>query len=942
MLLRRGLLAALVLVGVGVATPYAFADPTDSTAAPAIGLNKLPRPERPATTAPSFAKDHVLVRFDSKAPAASRQRALASRGASLAGEPAVAGFVKVNIDGDAKTALRELSQDAAVDSVSLDYYRTAAVVPNDTFYGSNQQYLSLARLPQAWDVIRSAPSQVIAVIDSGVDASHPDLAGRVVPGYNAVSPGASTTDTYGHGTLVAGVAAANTNNAVGVAGAAWNGRVMPVKASSGNSFLTSDIVEGIRWAADHGAKVINMSFAGFEASSAELAAVEYAASRGAVLVAAAGNEAGDVPVYPAAYPGVLAVGATDSSGASVDFSSWGDWVDVSAPGFGIASTFPGRTYSVENGTSFSAPLVSGVAALVLARYPSFTATQVANRIKATARDAGPRGIDPFYGNGIVDAFHAVGGTYGGEFAQPNVGDTNGTPARATVLAGTATGNVGIEGDVDWYRYQAPGQQGVRIEVDPPSFVGARSHNFDPVLEVYDAELRLLGRADDLDVTDATEIVEATVPAGSVYIAVRNYNGGRDNRGYTVSVSTLGSTPATTPGERLWVRDVAPAEYALNVPVATRPTVTFERELDPASVDSTTVRLLHGVTGAAIEATPEYDAATKTVTISPGAPLHDYTPYRIVVGAVRDAGGATHTGSYTSTFRTVNVAPAAVTELSVRGTYQGATLSWTLPTGISDLDSVIVRSAVGATPPASPTAGTPVYAGTSTGVAVTGLTAASYAFAVWVKDRAGVLSPVATVRIAAPLITTTATPASVTVSYAVAVTGKIIRRDTGAPQAGVPVGLYWQRQGTTTWTLLTTVTSDAAGGLSFSHKPSWGISYRYFLGGTPTLIGALNAKDVAVAVRPLITGTLSSGSIALGATATLSGSVTPAHAGQPVVLQRLVGGAWTNVTTANLSATSTYSFAIRPTARGTYQYRTFRAADADHAANATGQLTLVVS
>src|SRR5262249_16214944 len=148
-------------------------------------------------------------------------------------------------------------------------------------------------------------------------------------------------DEQGHGTFVAGVVAANTNNGVGVAGTAWNGMVLPVKVFTGNVAFDSDTAVGIRYAANHGAKVINLSLRGPGNSPILHEAITYGASRSVGVVAAAGTTGDNVPQYPAASPEVLAVGATDEAGALTDFSSYGDWLDLAAPGFNIVSTYPG-------------------------------------------------------------------------------------------------------------------------------------------------------------------------------------------------------------------------------------------------------------------------------------------------------------------------------------------------------------------------------------------------------------------------------------------------------------------------------------------------------------------------------------------------------------------------------------------------------------------------
>ncbi len=227
-------------------------------------------------------------------------------------------------------------------------------------------------MDRAWDVSKGTGVKV-AVVDSGVNAQHPDLAGRVGAGVNIVPPAGGVQDDFGHGTLVAGIIAANLGNKRGIAGIAPQAQIMPVKvldASGGGT--DAEIASGITWAADHGAKVINLSLGGPGNSDVLCAAVDTALADDAVVVAAAGNDAGETVGYPAACPGVIAVSATNDTGALTSFSSFGWRVDVAAPGFDITSTAsrrrrpPTRT-TTESGTSLSAPIVAGVAALVRAR-----------------------------------------------------------------------------------------------------------------------------------------------------------------------------------------------------------------------------------------------------------------------------------------------------------------------------------------------------------------------------------------------------------------------------------------------------------------------------------------------------------------------------------------------------------------------------------------------
>jgi len=260
----------------------------------------------------------------------------------------------------------------------------------------------------------------IAILDSGVDAGHPDLAGKVVAAAN-FSDGTTTQDLSGHGTHVAGIAAASFDNGLGIAGMAPNARLMDVKvlatdqtgATTGDC---ADVAAGIVWATDHGANVLNLSL-GSAAACAEMAmAVDYASAHGALVVAAAGNDATTTRFYPAALPGVVSVAATTNRDEMADFSNHGaDWVDVAAPGDAIASTLPtfanatGATgYGYLSGTSMAAPVVSGIAALVWGQMPAATAARdVEARIIATAQRI--PGTGTLWRYGRVDACLAAAG-----------------------------------------------------------------------------------------------------------------------------------------------------------------------------------------------------------------------------------------------------------------------------------------------------------------------------------------------------------------------------------------------------------------------------------------------------------------------------------------------------------------------------------------------------
>ncbi len=268
-----------------------------------------------------------------------------------------------------------------------------------------QWALDMVHADTAWTTSRGA-GVVVAVIDSGVDGSHPDLIGALVPGFNARTDRGDTsspdTDPDGHGTHVAGTIAARQGNGIGIAGLAPDSQIMPVKAldAQGEGYM-SDVVEGMTWAVDHGAGVINLSLGGPDADFAS-SAVTYARSKGVTVVAAAGNDGTTTPMYPAAVPGVLGVAAVDANGNAASYSNRGSWVDIAAPGSRIISTVPApENYASYSGTSMATPHVSAVAALVRAAAPGSDPVSV---ITSTATDMG---LGPDYGAGVVDAAAAV-------------------------------------------------------------------------------------------------------------------------------------------------------------------------------------------------------------------------------------------------------------------------------------------------------------------------------------------------------------------------------------------------------------------------------------------------------------------------------------------------------------------------------------------------------
>lgn len=311
-------------------------------------------------------------------------------------------------------AVAKLKADPSVASAEFD----RAVILDDVKVNDpmrGKQYaLDKVNAPEAWGLTMGKSDVVIAIVDSGVDLEHPDLKAKLIKPKSTVD--ATAKDDMGHGTHVAGIAAALTNNNEGIAGLAANAKIMPVRVLGGPSGgSAATVAEGVIYAADNGADVINMSLGFYDKPEVLEKAVQYALSKNVVIVATMGNNNIERRRYPAAFDGVIAVGSTDSADKKSQFSNFGDWISVSAPGSDILSTFPTypvqingtKTYASLSGTSMAAPLVAGLAGLVRSQYPNMAPAQVKALIEKTSVDLGDKGFDKNFGHGRIDAFKAV-------------------------------------------------------------------------------------------------------------------------------------------------------------------------------------------------------------------------------------------------------------------------------------------------------------------------------------------------------------------------------------------------------------------------------------------------------------------------------------------------------------------------------------------------------
>jgi len=347
--------------------------------------------------------------------------------------------------------LKGLQGHPDMEYAEVDAVAKVSGTANDTLF-SSEWHLAKIQAPSAWDVTTGTSSVIVAVVDTGVNASHPDLAGKVLStGWDFVANDSTTMDENGHGTAVAGTIAPDANNNLGVVGVAWANLILPVRvldASGAGNYST--IAQGIIWAADHGARIINLSLGGTASSSTLQSAINYAWSKQCIVVAAAGNNGNSVPVYPAACSNVVSVAATNASDTRPSWSNYGSYIDVCAPGENIVTLDGSNSYASWSGTSFSTPVTSGVLALMASVNPSLTNAQLVDVLLKNCDDLGTSGADIYYGNGRVNALRAVNAAK--NFVVPDTTApvaTISSPTNKSTISGSinvsvqATDNVGV-------------------------------------------------------------------------------------------------------------------------------------------------------------------------------------------------------------------------------------------------------------------------------------------------------------------------------------------------------------------------------------------------------------------------------------------------------------------------------------------------------------------
>jgi len=380
-----------------------------------VGLGMWARPALAQTTEP-----RVLVRFAADVTPETRDALIASLGGELVTwMPQIqVAEVRLGVQYEmvSASAAALMAADPAVVYVEVDGEVAAAgdFTYNDPDFADATLWYGLRQVeaPAVWETTQGAANTIIAVVDSGIRLEHPEFDGRLVTGYDFVNEDAQPDDDFGHGTHVAGTIAAGLNNGQGIAGVCPRCRLMPIKVLNAlgcGSYV--DLTQGILYAVDHGAKVINISLGSSLTSQTVLEAVNYALARGVVIVAAAGNFGNDRPFYPAAYEGVISVGATDRSGVRWIRSNYGPTVDFMAPGEMIYSAYHDldnlyQGYTYLSGTSMAAPYVSGLVGLLRSAAPTLTQGEVYEALRLGAREVRAQDAAELLGNGLVNAVGA--------------------------------------------------------------------------------------------------------------------------------------------------------------------------------------------------------------------------------------------------------------------------------------------------------------------------------------------------------------------------------------------------------------------------------------------------------------------------------------------------------------------------------------------------------
>ncbi|MBE0448229.1 MAG: S-layer homology domain-containing protein [Actinobacteria bacterium] len=549
-----------------------------------------------------------------------------------------------------KDAVAKYEKMASVEYAEPNCYRRTLVTPNDIYY-TRQWALPKISAPEAWDITTGGETTV-AVVDTGVDYNHLDLAGKVIKGDDFINGDSDPIDDNGHGTHVAGIIAATANNSRGITGVSWGARLLAVKVlNSRGSGTDLTVSNGIIYAADRGAKIINLSLGGYNYSSTMASAVLYAQSKGCVIIAAAGNDNKGSLDYPAGYQNVIGVSATDLSDNKASYSNYGWYVDVAAPGgdgdlnvnheYGILSCYPGGSYTYAIGTSMATPHVSGLAALILSRFPNRNRDQLVRTLQETADDLGAAGKDDYFGYGRINAKKAVSthfisgeensaaAAYSGTWNSSSSKYASGGGYKYSSLAGSSVTYSFYGTGITWVGHKSTSAGIAKVYIDG----------------IYQGNVDLYGALDYQQLL----YTKAGLPLGAHTIKIE-VSGAKSaiSSGYEVNVDAF-DVVVPENNAHLAVTSTDPANNATNIPISKKITVFFSKGIQAGASYGNIA--LKDASGSLVEAAKSINS--NMLTLSPVNSLAYRTTYTVTipVGSIKDVTGNSLKGDLSFSFTT---------------------------------------------------------------------------------------------------------------------------------------------------------------------------------------------------------------------------------------------------------------------------------------------------
>lgn len=443
-------------------------------------------------------------------------------------------LVKVPESLNYQKMLQRLKQQPEQVSVEPDYLTMSSYVPSDSGF-SKQGYLRLLHLPEAWDITKGSADVTVAVLDTGVNATHPELQGRLLPGFDFVNNDADPSDDNGHGTHVAGIIASSAIQ-TGMVGIDLKANILPIKVSSNaGTGSVSNAIMGIYYAIEHGANVINMSYSSYEYTDVEAEAINDAYEHGIVLVAAAGNDGTDDWSYPASYPQVISVGSTNMQDELSDFSNYGDFIDLTAPGEDIVGPNYLGGYQIGSGTSFSAPIVSGIASLIISEHPDWSPKQVEWALELSCSNTVAGSWNRLFGYGRVDAYRAL--TVQLPSIQEDAPD-DWNDAKLLNLNETVSDKINMPMDDDWYRFEISSQTDITIQISN------ESDHLDLVGAIFQRDGNQLVEKDVIDDGNSgeEETYSVRLKAGTYYVAIYDFFNHWSSENYQLKIAASSRQP----------------------------------------------------------------------------------------------------------------------------------------------------------------------------------------------------------------------------------------------------------------------------------------------------------------------------------------------------------------------------------------------------------------